>query len=442
MGLTQMAMLTMEKKITGIKNGESRIALIGLGYVGLPLALEFGKKFDTAGFDVKKSRLESLRKGEDTTGETGKEDFLAAKFLTFTDDPSLLRDRDFYIVSVPTPVDKFKRPDLTPLLSASRVVGQNLAKGAVVIYESTVYPGCTEEDCVPVLEKESGLVCNRDFFVGYSPERINPGDPTRRLTDILKVTSGSTEEAAEAVDALYSSILHKGTYKASSIKVAEAAKVIENSQRDLNIAFVNELSKIFHLMGIDTQEVLKAAGTKWNFLPFRPGLVGGHCIGVDPYYLTHKAQSLGYLPEVILAGRRINDGMGKYVATEMVKLLIKKEHKVAGAKVLQLGVTFKENCPDTRNSLAVDLKNSLEEFGCCVELFDPLADREELHREYGINACISRKEDLQEGAYDALILAVSHKEFENMDVRKYIKPNGIIYDIKGVLDPAVVDGRL
>ena len=435
-------MLTIDNMIAGIKKGESKIALIGLGYVGLPLALEFGKKFDTIGFDIKKSRLESLRKGIDTTGETGKEDFEAAKFLSFTDDPALLRDREFYVVSVPTPVDKFKRPDLTPLLSASRLVGQNLQKDSIVIYESTVYPGCTEEDCVPILEKESGLTCNKDFFVGYSPERINPGDPTRRLTDILKVTSGSTREAADAVDALYGSILHKGTCKVSSIKVAEAAKVIENSQRDLNIAFVNELSKIFHLMGIDTQEVLKAAGTKWNFLPFRPGLVGGHCIGVDPYYLTHKAQSLGYLPEVILAGRRINDGMGKYVATEMVKLLIKKEHKVAGARVLQLGVTFKENCPDTRNSLAVDLKNSLEEFGCCVEIFDPLAEKDELEREYGITECISREENLAEKSYDALILAVSHKEFAKMDVRKYVKENGIIYDIKGILDPSIVDGRL
>ena len=432
----------MEKRIAGIRNGKSRIALIGLGYVGLPLALEFGKKFDTIGFDIKKSRLEALQNGVDTTGETGKEDFAAAKYLKLTDDPALLRDRDFYIVTVPTPVDKFKRPDLTPLLSASRIVGQNLGKGSIVIYESTVYPGCTQEDCVPILEKESGLVCNRDFFVGYSPERINPGDPSRRLTDILKVTSGSTPEAALAVDALYSSILRQGTYRAPSIKVAEAAKVIENSQRDLNIAFVNELSKIFHLMDIDTQEVLKAAGTKWNFLPFRPGLVGGHCIGVDPYYLTHKAQSLGYLPEVILAGRRINDGMGKYVATEMVKLLIKKGHKVAGAKILQLGVTFKENCPDTRNSLAVDLKNSLEEFGCQVELFDPLADREELEREYGIKECICRKEDLKEKSCDALILAVAHKEFENMDVQKYVKDSGVIYDIKGILDKSIVDGRL
>ena len=341
-----------------------KIAIIGLGYVGLPLAVEFGKKYHTLGFDIKPERLDMLRCGKDTTLETSPEQLAAAVKLEYTSDPEMLREADVFIVTVPTPVDKYNRPELTPLLKASETVGRVMQKGAVVIYESTVYPGCTEEDCVPVLEKFSKLKFNKEFFCGYSPERINPGDKTHSLLNTCKITSGSTPETADFVDALYNSILIKGTHRATSIKVAEAAKVIENSQRDINIAFVNELSKIFHLIGIDTTEVLAAAGTKWNFLPFKPGLVGGHCIGVDPYYLTHKAQALGYLPEVILSGRRINDGMGKYVASEVVKLMIKKEVKVLDSKVLQLGITFKENCPDCRNSRAVDARDTLNNKGC------------------------------------------------------------------------------
>ncbi len=341
--------MTFKQKLD---SGSIKVGIIGLGYVGLPLAVEFGKKFDTVGFDLKKERLDMLVSGVDLTLETSSEDLLAAKHLTFTGDKNALADRDVIIVAVPTPVDKYNRPDLTPLYKASRTAGEILHPGMIIIYESTVYPGCTEEDCVPVLEQYSGLKFNRDFFCGYSPERINPGDKEHTLLKIKKITSGSTPETAENVDALYGAILHGGTYKATSIKVAEAAKVIENSQRDLNIAFVNELAKIFHLIGIDTNEVLDAAGTKWNFLKFKPGLVGGHCIGVDPYYLTHKAQALGYLPEVILAGRRINDGMGKYVAERVVKLMIKKGHTILNSRVLQLGITFKENCPDIRNSHA------------------------------------------------------------------------------------------
>ena len=366
-----------------IQDGKIKLALIGLGYVGLPLAVEFGKKFDTVGFDIKEERLDMLRRGVDATLETAREDLAAAHRLKYTSNPDDLRDRDIFIITVPTPVDKYKQPDLLPLYRASETVGKVMRPGAVVIYESTVFPGCTEEECVPVLEKFSGLTFNRDFFCGYSPERINPGDKEHTLTRILKITSGSTREAADIVDALYHSILEKGTYRASSIKVAEAAKVIENSQRDLNIAFVNELAKIFHLIGIDTHEVLEAAATKWNFLPFKPGLVGGHCIGVDPYYLTHKAQALGYLPEVILAGRRINDGMGQYIAAEVVKLMIKKEQRIAKAKVLVMGITFKENCPDIRNSHAIDVVRGLHDFGCRVTVFDPWADPEDVRREYG-----------------------------------------------------------
>ncbi|MBR2000562.1 MAG: nucleotide sugar dehydrogenase, partial [Lentisphaeria bacterium] len=355
-----------------------KIAVIGLGYVGLPLAIAFGKKYDTCGFDIKKSRLDALRNGIDTTKESEPEQLRAATRLTFTDDPEQIRDATVFIVTVPTPVDKYNRPDLTPLYRASETVGKVLKKGDIVIYESTVYPGCIEEDCVPVLEKFSSLKFNTDFFCGYSPERVNPGDKLHTLENTVKITAGSTPETADLVDALYNSILKNGTHRASSIKVAEAAKVIENAQRDLNIAFVNELAKIFHIIGIDTHEVLAAAGTKWNFLDFKPGLVGGHCIGVDPYYLTHKAQSLGYLPEVILAGRRMNDGMGKYVAEQIVKLMIRKEKKVLNAKVLQLGITFKENCPDIRNSRAIDVVRALEEFGCNVDIADPLADPEEV----------------------------------------------------------------
>ena len=424
-----------------IKSQDAKLAVIGLGYVGLPLAVEFGKKFDVVGFDVKESRLKALRRFEDVTCETSKEDLQAASKLRYSGDLNDLRDRDFFIVTVPTPVDKYNRPDLTPLYRASETVGKVMKPGAIVVYESTVYPGCTEEECVPVLEKFSGLKFNRDFFCGYSPERINPGDKEHTLTKILKITSGSTPETAETVDALYNSILTAGTHKASSIKVAEAAKVIENSQRDLNIAFVNELAKIFHLIGIDTHEVLAAAGTKWNFLPFKPGLVGGHCIGVDPYYLTHKAQSLGYLPEVILAGRRINDGMGKYIAAEIVKLLIRKDRKIKGGRVLQFGITFKENCPDIRNSHAIDVVYGLQEFGCQVDIYDPKADPAEVQKEYGVTS-VQELSSLKPNSYDAVVLAVAHKEFTESDITQFADGDAVIYDIKGILSQTIVDGRL
>lgn len=424
-----------------IQDGKIKLALIGLGYVGLPLAVEFGKKFDTVGFDIKEERLDMLRRGVDATLETAREDLAAAHRLKYTSNPDDLRDRDIFIITVPTPVDKYKQPDLLPLYRASETVGKVMRPGAVVIYESTVFPGCTEEECVPVLEKFSGLTFNRDFFCGYSPERINPGDKEHTLTRILKITSGSTREAADIVDALYHSILEKGTYRASSIKVAEAAKVIENSQRDLNIAFVNELAKIFHLIGIDTHEVLEAAATKWNFLPFKPGLVGGHCIGVDPYYLTHKAQALGYLPEVILAGRRINDGMGQYIAAEVVKLMIKKEQRIAKAKVLVMGITFKENCPDIRNSHAIDVVRGLHDFGCRVTVFDPWADPEDVMREYG-GESVKDAAEIPEKEYDAVVLAVAHRDFRDFDVRRCLKEKAVVFDIKGFLPRELVDGRL
>lgn len=424
-----------------IQDGKIKLALIGLGYVGLPLAVEFGKKFDTVGFDIKEERLDMLRRGVDATLETAREDLAAAHRLKYTSNPDDLRDRDIFIITVPTPVDKYKQPDLLPLYRASETVGKVMRPGAVVIYESTVFPGCTEEECVPVLEKFSGLTFNRDFFCGYSPERINPGDKEHTLTRILKITSGSTREAADIVDALYHSILEKGTYRASSIKVAEAAKVIENSQRDLNIAFVNELAKIFHLIGIDTHEVLEAAATKWNFLPFKPGLVGGHCIGVDPYYLTHKAQALGYLPEVILAGRRINDGMGQYIAAEVVKLMIKKEQRIAKAKVLVMGITFKENCPDIRNSHAIDVVRGLHDFGCRVTVFDPWADPEDVMREYGRES-VKDAAEISEKEYDAVVLAVAHRDFRDFDVRRCLKEKAVVFDIKGFLPRELVDGRL
>ena len=427
--------------ISKIQNGSIKVAVIGLGYVGLPLAVEFGKKYDTVGFDLKVSRLESLRKGEDVTLETSSEDLAAAKKLVYTNDLNDLKDRDIFIVAVPTPVDQYNRPDLTPLYGSSTTVGKAMKRGAIVVYESTVYPGCTEEECVPVLERESGMKFNVDFFCGYSPERIKPGDKEHTLTKIKKITSGSTPEVAEIVDALYNSILKNGTHTASCMKVAEAAKVIENSQRDLNIAFVNELSKIFHLIGIDTNDVLEAAGTKWNFLKFKPGLVGGHCIGVDPYYLTHKAQALGYLPEVILAGRRINDGMGKYIAAEIVKLMIKKGIKVLNAKVLQLGITFKENCPDIRNSHAVDVVRGMEEFGCKVDIFDPWAVPAEVKQFYDLSST-NRIEDIKLGEYDAIVLAVAHREFKDLDVSKYEKSEAVVFDIKGILPRELVDGRL
>lgn len=424
-----------------IQDGKIKLALIGLGYVGLPLAVEFGKKFDTVGFDIKEERLDMLRRGVDATLETAREDLAAAHRLKYTSNPDDLRDRDIFIITVPTPVDKYKQPDLLPLYRASETVGKVMRPGAVVIYESTVFPGCTEEECVPVLEKFSGLKFNRDFFCGYSPERINPGDKEHTLTRILKITSGSTREAADIVDALYHSILERGTYRASSIKVAEAAKVIENSQRDLNIAFVNELAKIFHLIGIDTHEVLEAAATKWNFLPFKPGLVGGHCIGVDPYYLTHKAQALGYLPEVILAGRRINDGMGQYIAAEVVKLMIKKEQRIAKAKVLVMGITFKENCPDIRNSHAIDVVRGLHDFGCRVTVFDPWADPEDVMREYGRES-VKDAAEIPEKEYDAVVLAVAHRDFRDFDVRRCLKEKAVVFDIKGFLPRELVDGRL
>ena len=424
-----------------IRSGEIKVAVIGLGYVGLPLAVEFGKKFDTVGFDKKTSRLEMLRRGEDETLETPSTELKAACRLRYSNDLDDLKDRDVFIVAVPTPVDRYNRPDLTPLYGASATVGKAMKKGAVVVYESTVYPGCTEEECVPVLERESGMKFNKDFFCGYSPERINPGDKEHTLTKIKKITSGSTPGIADFVDALYNSILKNGTHRASSMKVAEAAKVIENSQRDINIAFVNELAKIFHLIGIDTNDVLEAAGTKWNFLKFKPGLVGGHCIGVDPYYLTHKAQSLGYLPEVILAGRRINDGMGKYVASEIVKLMIRRGHKILGAKILQLGITFKENCPDIRNSRAVDVVRGLEEFGCEVDVFDPWAIPGEVEDCYGIKSHNDLGE-LKRHGYDAIVLAVAHREFTGLDVLDYFDGDAVVYDIKGVLPRDIVDERL
>ena len=425
-----------------IKNKNLKIGLIGLGYVGLPLAVEFGKYYDTIGVDVKKTRLEQLRNGTDVTLETSGEALRAAVRLRYTDDPEEMRDRDIFIVTVPTPVDRYNRPDLLPLQRASETVGRVMRPGSIVIYESTVFPGCTEEECVPILERFSGLAFNRDFFCGYSPERINPGDREHTLTKILKITSGSTPETAEIVDALYNSILGSGTHRASSIKVAEAAKVIENSQRDINIAFVNELSKIFHLMGIDTSEVLAAAGTKWNFLKFRPGLVGGHCIGVDPYYLTHKAQSLGYSPEIILAGRRINDSMGKYVAEETIKLMIRKEKKIFGSRVLQLGITFKENCPDIRNSHASDIAKTLIEFGCRVDIYDPYASAGEVKREYGLESVKHSFDEINPADYDAVVLAVAHRQFESLDLSLFSRENCVIYDVKSVLPREKVDGRL
>ena len=429
--------IMMEK----IKNFTARIAVVGLGYVGLPLALEFGRKFDVVGFDIKSSRLEMLRKGVDNTLESSPEDLKNAEKLRYSGDMEDLRDRDIFIVTVPTPVDEHKYPDLTPLVRASETVGKVIRAGAIVIYESTVYPGCTEEECVPVIEKWSGLKYNKDFFCGYSPERINPGDKTHTLTKILKIVSGSTPETALQVKALYDSILTAGTYMARSIKVAEAAKVIENSQRDLNIAFVNELAKIFHLLDIDTSEVLEAAGTKWNFLPFKPGLVGGHCIGVDPYYLTYKAQALGYLPEVILAGRRINDGMNEYVATRVVKLMIRKKQQINNAKVLVLGMTFKENCPDIRNSQVPGVVRALEDFGCQVDIYDPWAEPEEIKKCYGFDA-VNDFSQLNPAEYDAVVAAVAHRQFAELDWSVFRNTQRAILDAKGFLPGDPIDGRL
>lgn len=414
-----------------------RIGIIGLGYVGLPLAVEFGKILEVVGFDINLSRIEELKKGHDRTLEVGKEELAQAAKLSFSSDPKELKGVNYFIITVPTPVDEYKTPDLTPLIKASETVGRVLKKGDTVVYESTVYPGCTEEDCVPVLEKFSGLKFNVDFFCGYSPERINPGDKQHRLPNIKKVTSGSTPEVAEKVDQLYKRIIKAGTHKASSIKVAEAAKVIENSQRDINIAFVNELSLIFEKMGIDTHEVLEAAGTKWNFLPYKPGLVGGHCIGVDPYYLTYKADSLGYHPQVILAGRRINDNMGMHIANRVIKLMTQNDLPVNKSKILVLGITFKENCPDIRNSRAIDVIRELQSFGADVEVYDPHADIQEVKHEYGLSLIKTLNKK-----YSAIVLAVSHTEFKSLDWSAIKSGNTIVYDVKGFLDKSIVTARL
>lgn len=414
-----------------------KIGIIGLGYVGLPLAVEFGKSMDVIGFDINQSRIDELKKGYDRTLEVDEAELKSSTKLTFSTKLEELATANYFIVTVPTPVDEYRNPDLTPLQSASRTVGSVLKKNDIVIYESTVYPGCTEEVCVPILEKVSGLKFNVDFFAGYSPERINPGDKQHRVADIRKVTSGSTPEIAEKVDQLYKKVIRAGTYKASSLKVAEAAKVIENSQRDVNIAFVNELALIFQRMGIDTHEVLEAAATKWNFLPFKPGLVGGHCIGVDPYYLTYKAQSLGYHPEVILSGRRINDNMGIFIANEVIKLMAKANMPISGGKILVLGLTFKENCPDIRNSKVVDVINELLTFGAKVDVYDPHADAAEVKHEYNLTLTT----DLSQ-KYHAVVLAVSHKEFASIELEKLKEKNAIVYDIKGFLPKSSVTARL
>lgn len=426
-----------------------KVAVIGLGYVGLPLAVEFGKIYDCVGFDINTNRIEELEKGYDRTLEVA-DDYLKnalsshnqalkseGKGLLCTNKLEDIRDCNYYIITVPTPTDKNNRPVLTPLYKASETVGNVLKKGDIVIYESTVYPGVTEDECVPVLEKVSGLVFNQDFYCGYSPERINPGDKEHTVTQILKVTSGSTPEIGLKVDQLYKSVIVAGTHLAPTIRVAEAAKVIENSQRDINIAFVNELSKIFNLLDIDTSDVLEAAGTKWNFLPFKPGLVGGHCIGVDPYYLAQKAQEVGYNPEIILAGRRLNDGMGSYVANEVIKLMIKNDLKIKGAKVLMLGITFKENCPDIRNTKAIDIIHEIKQYGVSLSIYDPWADNEEVKHEYDLDLVSSLEKE-----YDAVILAVSHNQFLKLDISSLIVDKGVIYDVKGILPKDIVTARL
>ena len=425
-------MLTLDK---------TKIGMIGLGYVGLPLAVEFGKHFPTVGFDINAPRIAELRQGKDSSLEVDADELAQAKHLTYTTNPDDLSACNVYIVTVPTPVDKHKRPDLTPLIKASQTLGKIMKKGDIAIFESTVYPGATEEVCVPIIESLSGMKYNQDFFAGYSPERINPGDKEHRVVNILKVTSGSTPEIAEFVDSLYRSIITAGTHKASSIRVAEAAKVIENTQRDVNIALINELALIFNRLGIDTLEVLEAAGTKWNFLPFRPGLVGGHCIGVDPYYLTHKAQEIGYLPEVILAGRRINDGMGPYVAQRVIKMMIQRRVHVANANVLVMGLTFKENCPDLRNTKVVDIIGELQSYHAHVDVYDPWISHKEAEHEYGITPVST----LEPGKYDAIILAVAHRQFHEMGVEKIRalgKPQAVLFDVKYILPVDQVDGRL
>jgi UDP-N-acetyl-D-galactosamine dehydrogenase len=418
-----------------------RLAVIGLGYVGLPLAVGFGRKLPTLGFDVNKARIGELQRHLDHTLEVSPDELRDATQLGFSHDPGDLRGCNVFIVTVPTPIDRAKRPDLSPLESASRTVGQAIGRGGIVVFESTVYPGATEEVCVPIIERESGLKFNEDFFAGYSPERINPGDKQHRLDTIKKVTSGSTPEAANFVDDLYRKVVSVGTHKAPSIKVAEAAKVIENTQRDLNIALINELALIFHRMDIDTMDVLEAAGTKWNFLPFRPGLVGGHCIGVDPYYLTHKAQEIGYHPEVILSGRRINDGMGRHVADRVVRLMLEKRINVSGAKVLVLGLTFKENCPDLRNTRVTDIIDELRTCHADIDVYDPWVDAAEARREYGLDLA----PDLRPGTYDAIVLAVAHHQFTDMGaaaLRALGKPDCVLFDVKNVLPRDSVDDRL
>ena len=467
--------------LSKIENKKAVIGVVGLGYVGLPLAVEFGKKFKTLGFDINQERIDELNTGTDHTLECSPEQLASSTHLSFSTNLEDLAGCDIYIVTVPTPIDQNKTPDLRPLIGASKTVGRVLKPGNLVIYESTVYPGCTEEDCVPVLERESGLkyisvnspesivpgqqpesgphrselngtndqgptttdsASSAGFFCGYSPERINPGDKEHTVTKILKVTSGSTPEIGEVVDALYQTIITAGTHLAPSIKVAEAAKVIENSQRDINIAFVNELGMIFHRMGIDTNAVLEAAGTKWNFLPFRPGLVGGHCIGVDPYYLTQRAQQFGYHPEIILAGRKLNDKMGKEVAQRVVKLMINKEHRVRGSKVLILGITFKENCPDIRNSRVIDVITELQEFGCDVEIYDPWANADEVMKEYGITLLTERPNGDHKAACDAVVVAVAHDQFKELDYAKFSKESCVIFDLKSILPEGVADERL
>ncbi|MGI0115179.1 Vi polysaccharide biosynthesis UDP-N-acetylglucosamine C-6 dehydrogenase TviB [Zooshikella sp. RANM57] len=417
------------------------IGVIGLGYVGLPLAVEFGKKFNTIGFDIHEQRITELKQGIDRTLEVEAEELKQASKLTYSAKLEDLSVCNIYIVTVPTPIDRFKKPDLTPLTKASEALAKVISKGDIVIYESTVYPGATEEHCIPIIERDSGLVFNQDFFAGYSPERINPGDKEHRLINIKKVTSGSTPEIAEVVDQIYASIIVAGTHKASSIKVAEAAKVIENTQRDLNIALINELALIFEKLGIDTLEVLEAAGTKWNFLPFRPGLVGGHCIGVDPYYLTHKAQEIGYRPEVILAGRRINDSMGGYVAERLIKLMVQKKIHIAEAKVLMLGLTFKENCPDLRNTKAIDIIEELQAWGVQVDIYDPWIDPEEAAHEYGVEVLTEKPGT----TYDGVVLAVAHQQFmnwEKQDLESLCKSTAVVVDVKSAFPKAWVDTRL
>lgn len=418
-----------------------KIAILGLGYVGLPLAVEFGKKYNTVGFDIDVDRVSQLKDGDDSTLEVSSEEIIQAKNLCFSSNQKDLKSCNIFIVTVPTPIDKYKHPDLNPLIKVSEMLGKVIDKNSVIIYESTVYPGVTEDVCVPVVEQFSGLTFNRDFFAGYSPERINPGDKTHRVANIVKVTSGSTKEVADFVDKLYATIVEAGTHKASSIKVAEAAKVIENTQRDVNIALVNELALIFNRLGIDTLEILEAAGTKWNFLPFRPGLVGGHCIGVDPYYLTYKAQEVGYLPEMILAGRRLNDGMGEYVVGQLVKAMVQKGIILKKAKVLVMGLTFKENCPDLRNTKVIDIIRELKAYSFDVDVMDPWCDSEDARNEYDIDLI----EDLKVDYYDAIILAVGHSNFANMGskaIRKLGKPSHILYDLKYVLNKQEVDMRL